>query len=79
MCPAMTNERCRTAWRPQYSPKTLVGIERTRKAVSKHGRYSGGAQAERRLFHQLLRESRDLLAGLQSIDPEGRPATAAVL
>lgn len=68
-CPAMRNGRCRLLGGLSIGPKTLAGIERIRKAVTKHGRYSARATAERRLFRQLLHESRDLLAGLQSIDP----------
>lgn len=68
-CPAMPNGRCRLHGGLSTGAKTAEGIERIRQAVTKHGRYSGRAQAERRLFHQLLRESRDLLAGLQSVDP----------
>jgi hypothetical protein len=64
MCPAMPNGRCRLHGGLSTGPRTLAGIERIRKAVTKHGRYSAQAIAERRLFHQLLRDSRDLLAGL---------------
>ena len=64
MCPAMPNGRCRLHGGLSTGPKTLAGIERIRKAVTKHGRYSARAIAERRLFRQFLRESRDLLAGI---------------
>jgi hypothetical protein len=68
MCPAMTNGRCRLHGGLSTGPKTLVGIERIRKAVTRHGRYSARSIAERRLFHQLLRNSSELLAGLYSSD-----------
>src|ERR1035437_3450907 len=64
MCPAMPNGRCRLHGGLSTGPKTLAGIERIRKAVTKHGRYSAQATAERRLFRQLLHESRDFLAGI---------------
>lgn len=63
-CPAMANGRCRLHGGLSTGPKTLAGIERIRQTVTKHGRYSARAKAERQRFHQLLRESRDLLAGL---------------
>jgi hypothetical protein len=45
-------------------PKTPAGIERIRRGVTKHGRYSVRATTERRLFRQLVRDTRDVLAGL---------------
>jgi hypothetical protein len=63
-CPAMANGRCRLHGGLSTGAKTAEGIERIRQAVIKHGRYSARATQERRLFRQLLRESRELLAGI---------------
>ena len=43
-------------------PKTQEGIERIRKAVTKHGRFTAQAIAERRQFRQLMRQFRQTLA-----------------
>jgi hypothetical protein len=45
-CPAMKNGRCRLHGGLSTGPKTEEGIERIRRAVTKHGGYSVAAQAE---------------------------------
>src|SRR5690349_20412594 len=63
-CPAMQNGRCRLHGRLSTGPKTLAGIERIRRAVTKHGRYSLAATVERRYFRTLLGECRELLRSI---------------
>lgn len=47
-CPAMVNGRCRLHGGLGTGPKTAEGIERIRRAVTRHGRYSAEAKAARR-------------------------------
>jgi hypothetical protein len=63
-CPAMSNGRCRLHGGLSTGAKTLAGIERIRRAVTKHARYSKRAKEERRYFRELLRRSRELLAAI---------------
>jgi hypothetical protein len=63
-CPAMANRRCRLHGGLSTGPKTPEGIERIRKAVTKHGRYSKRAEAERAEYRRLLRNCRDTLTSL---------------
>jgi hypothetical protein len=65
-CPAMANGRCRLHGGLSTGPKTAEGIERIRRAVTKHGRYSGAAKAERRLLRDLMEEWRAKLAEVES-------------
>jgi hypothetical protein len=60
-CPALKNGRCRLHGGLSTGPKTMEGIERIRRAVTKHGRYSMAAQAERRYVKALLKECRAVL------------------
>jgi len=60
-CHAMPNGRCRLHGGLSTGPKTGDGIERIRRAVTKHGRYSGAAKAERQSIRSLLRDARALL------------------
>jgi hypothetical protein len=60
-CPAMANGRCRLHGGLSTGPKTAEGIERIRRAVTKHGRYSHAAKAERQYVRILLRECRTAL------------------
>lgn len=60
-CPAMANGRCRLHGGLSTGPKTPEGIERIRRAVTKHGRYSQTAKAERLYVRMLLKECRELL------------------
>src|ERR1700683_5095242 len=48
MAPAMKNGRCRLHGGLRTGPKTLEGLERSRKANFKHGRYSPAYQEELR-------------------------------
>ena len=61
-CPAMPNGRCRLHGGLSTGPKTLAGIERIRRAVTKHGRYSKQARFEREHYRKLLQNCRELLA-----------------
>ncbi len=61
-CPGMANGRCRLHGGLSTGPKTAEGIERIRRAVTKHGRYSGAAKRMRSEVRELVRASRILLA-----------------
>ena len=63
-CPAMRNGRCRLHGGLSTGPKTAEGIERIRLAVTKHGRYSKQAKAERAEYRKLVRACREMLAAL---------------
>src|SRR6516165_4888399 len=63
-CPAMTNGRCRLHGGLSTGPKTAEGIERIRRAVTKHGKYSRQAKTKRAEYRALLRLCREMLAGL---------------
>jgi hypothetical protein len=61
-CPAMANGRCRLHGGLSTGPKTAEGIERIRRAATKHGRYSREAKLEQRFLRTLLRQSREVIA-----------------
>src|SRR5215470_19875434 len=63
-CPAMPNGRCRLHGGLSTGPKTLEGIERIRRAVTKHGRYSKQAKAEQVRYRELLQACRQTLEDL---------------
>jgi hypothetical protein len=63
-CPAMANGRCRLHGGKSTGPRTAAGLERIRRAVTKHGFYSQALIAERRRVRRLFAEARSLLAGL---------------
>jgi hypothetical protein len=65
-CPAMPNGRCRIHGGLSTGPKTAEGIERIRRAVTKHGFYSKAARDERRRGRAALRELRALTGRLRS-------------
>jgi hypothetical protein len=65
-CRAMPNGRCRLHGGLSTGPKTGDGIERIRRAVTKHGRYSGAAKAERQSIRALLRDARALLGHVRT-------------
>lgn len=67
-CPAMQNGRCRLHGGLSTGPKTLAGIERIRKAITKHGRYSQTAISERANFRKLILQSKELLVGITAQD-----------
>ncbi len=66
-CPAMRNGRCRLHGGLSTGPKTPEGIERIRRAVTKHGRYSRAATAERRFVRQLIGQSREHLVRVEGL------------
>ena len=68
-CPAVPNGRCRLHGGLSTGPKTAEGIERMRRAVTKHGRYTQKAKAERAFFRRLVRDCRELLVEME-IDRE---------
>jgi len=61
----MRNRRCRLDGGLSTGPKTQEGIERIRKARTKHGRYSSERKAARREFRQ-LRYLLNVLDGVRS-------------
>jgi hypothetical protein len=63
-CPAMPNGRCRLHGGLSTGPKTVEGIERIRKAVTKHGRRTQAAEVERAEYQRLVRQARDTLLSL---------------
>lgn len=69
--PAMANGRCRMHGGKSTGPRTLEGLERSRKANWKHGYYSAESITARRYMSQLLRESRDTIEQVER-DVEGR-------
>ena len=60
-CPAMHNGRCRIHGGLSTGPKTAEGIERIRRAVTKHGFYSKAARLERKQQRELLKRLRELV------------------
>jgi hypothetical protein len=62
----MANGRCRLHGGLSTGPKTPEGIERIRRAVTKHGRYTKAAKLERTEIRDLLREARALLKTIHS-------------
>jgi len=64
-CPAMANGRCRLHGGLSRGPTTAQGIERIRRAVTKHGRYSQRAKAERQYLRRLLRQCRETLEDIE--------------
>jgi hypothetical protein len=59
--PAMPNGRCRMHGGKSTGPRTIEGLERSRKANWKHGLYSAEWIAMRKYIRWLLRESRSYL------------------
>jgi hypothetical protein len=59
--PAMRNGRCRLHGGLSTGPSTAEGIERIRRAKTKHGQYSAAAIAERRRFREAFRDCREVL------------------
>jgi hypothetical protein len=60
-CPAMRNGRCRLHGGLSTGPRTEIGLERMRKAVTKHGEYSQAARRANEALRLLIKESRDSL------------------
>jgi hypothetical protein len=63
-CPAMQNGRCRLHGGLSTGPKTAAGIERIRRAVTKHGCYSKQAQKERKDCRVFVRDFRQDLEAI---------------
>src|ERR1017187_5454211 len=61
-CPAMANGRCRLHGGLSTGPRTADGIERIRRAVTRHGYYSKAAMQERRQGRAELRALREATA-----------------
>ena len=59
--PAMANGRCRLHGGKSTGPKTIEGLERSRKANWKHGRYSAESIESRLTLTELIREARSLV------------------
>jgi hypothetical protein len=66
--PAMANGRCRLHGGRSTGPKTAEGIERIRRAVTKHGRYSAAAKIERQQIRAWLRSGHKLIRQIQNTD-----------
>jgi hypothetical protein len=62
--PRCATGRCRLHGGLSTGPKTGEGLERIRRAVTKHGRYSRQAKAEQRQFWELLRHFQTFLNDL---------------
>ena len=67
-CPAMSNGRCRLHGGLSTGAKTPEGIERIRQAVTKHGRYSGRARAERDCYRKILQHCQQMLSSLDELN-----------
>ena len=64
-CPAMVNGRCRLHGGLSTGPRTREGIERIRRAVTKHGWYSQTQEMERRKARMFFKECRLFLKNLK--------------
>jgi hypothetical protein len=64
-CPAMPNGRCRLHGGLSTGAKTAEGIARIRRAVTKHGRYTQAAKAERKYIRGLISASYAMLNDMQ--------------
>ena len=65
--PAMRNGRCRLHGGLSTGPKTAEGIERIRRAKTKHGLYSAAAIAERIRFRELFKDCREVLFAAEKV------------
>jgi hypothetical protein len=63
-CPAMRNGRCRLHGGLSTGAKTAEGLERIRRASTKHGWYSQAAKAERAEARRVLRSLQALIRGM---------------
>jgi hypothetical protein len=62
----MANGRCRLHGGLSTGPKTAAGIERIRRAATKHNRYSKAAILERQNARKLRQQARALLGWISS-------------
>ncbi len=67
----MRNGRCRLHGGKSTGPRTLEGLERSRKARWRHGRYAAEAKAERRRLQQLMRKTGVLMEEMLDAENEG--------
>src|ERR1700675_5100780 len=67
-CPAMPNGRCRLHGGLSTGPKTAEGIQRIKRASTRHGWYSQAAKAERAEARQVLRRLQALIRGITQGD-----------
>jgi hypothetical protein len=70
-CPAMANGRCRLHGGLSTGPKTADGIERIRRAVTKHGRHSEVTRKQRDKYRTLVRSAKELLSGFLTAETFG--------
>ena len=64
-CAAMKNGRCRMHGGLSTGPRTIEGLDRSRRANLRHGNYSEAAKRIRREVRNLIRRSRAMLADLR--------------
>jgi hypothetical protein len=65
--PAMLNGRCRLHGGLSTGPKTAEGIERIRRAKTKHGHYSAAAIAERKRFRESFKDCREVIFAAERV------------
>jgi hypothetical protein len=75
LSPGMKNGRCRLHEGLSTGPRTLAGIERIRRANTRHGWRSQAARAERIRIRELIRQSRATLNEFAVIDRASRTRT----
>jgi hypothetical protein len=68
--PAMANGRCRMHGGKSTGPRSIEGLERSRKANLKHGFYSEEAIAERKEAKALLNKTGEFIEKLSKEFPE---------
>jgi hypothetical protein len=66
----MNNGRCRLHGGLSTGPKTAEGIERIRRAVTKHGRYTAAAKAERRRLRLFVKHARKTIKEIAAAQHE---------
>jgi hypothetical protein len=66
-CPAMANGRFILHGGLSTGPKTAEGIERIRRAKTKHSLYSAAAIAERKRFREMFKNCRQVLFAAKRI------------
>ncbi len=78
-CPAMANGRCRLHGGLSTGLKTAAGIERIRRAVTKHGYYSKAATEERQRAHAAIKAIKELRRIMTSPERQWRTRRIRVL
>jgi hypothetical protein len=68
--PAMQNGRCRLHGGLSTGSKTAEGIERIRRATTKHGLYSAAAIAERQQFRAMFKGCQEVLFAAKRVSWE---------